>query len=76
MASLIDAESDSDGDSNDEGDDNNDDVIVKDVKDEDLNETPTAATPLPEMLGRGMRIRKKPTSYVPSTKGQSMSSES
>ena len=67
---LIDAESDSDDDSDDEGVDNDDDIIVEDVKDEDLDETPPAATPLPEMLGRGMRIRKKPTSYVPSTTGK------
>ena len=46
---------------------NDDDVIVKD---EDLNETPTATTPLPELLGRGMRIRKRPTPYVPSTTGK------
>ena len=58
VASLVDAESNSDGDSDDEGDDNDDDAIVEDVKDKDLDETPTVATPLSEMLGRGMRIRK------------------
>ena len=76
VALLVDAESDSDDDSNDEGDDNDegdgngDDVIVEDVKDEDLDETPTVATSLPEMLGRGIRIRKRPASYVPSTTGK------
>ena len=40
VALLVDAESDSDDDSNDEGHDDGNDIIVEDVEEEDLDETP------------------------------------
>ena len=76
VALLVDAESDSDDDSNDEGDNNDDDVIVEDVKDEDLDETPTVATPLPEIWAVGCASAKSLHLMFPAQRGKSMSWES
>jgi len=74
------ADCDSDSDSNDEDDTGSDrepageQVVVEDVDENDPSEADDGApaTPprLPEMLGRGMRIRRKPEAYIPSTKGK------
>ena len=76
-------ESDSDSDEEQESDKASSSVkevvIVDDVDDDDDDDLPEAQASEPrdnprppEILGRGMRIRKQPQNYVPSMAGKSM----